>query len=75
MDANFGHQTEPCICRHKTWFTRKYRASIHTDETPLSVAKRPESAENRKKSYVYVYASSYYDHQIHIYDFHEARDW
>ncbi len=46
---------------------------IHADETTLSIAKRPENAENRKKSYVYLYASSYYDHQIHIYDFHESR--
>lgn len=46
---------------------------IHADETTLSVSKRPLSAQNRKKSYVYVYASSYYDKQIHIYDFHETR--
>lgn len=46
---------------------------IHADETTLSVSKRPENDQNRKKSYVYVYASSYYDQQIHIYDFHESR--
>lgn len=46
---------------------------IHADETTLSVAKRPEYAQNRRKSYVYVFASSYYDRQIHVYDFHEAR--
>ncbi len=46
---------------------------IHADETTLSIAKRPENAVNRKKSYVYVYASSYFDQQIHLYDFHESR--
>ena len=46
---------------------------IHADETTLSISKRPESDLNRKKSYVYVYTSSYYDQQIAIYDFHESR--
>lgn len=46
---------------------------IHVDETTLSVSKRPKHDENRIKSYVYVYATSYYDKQIHIYDFHESR--
>jgi len=46
---------------------------IHADETTLSISKRPESDMDRKKSYVYVYTSSYYDRQIAIYDFHESR--
>ena len=46
---------------------------IHADETSLSISKRPESDTDRKKSYVYVYTSSYYDRQIAIYDFHESR--
>jgi hypothetical protein len=46
---------------------------IHADETTLSISKRPESDKERKKSYVYVYTSSYYDRQIAIYDFHESR--
>jgi len=46
---------------------------IHADETTLSISKRPESDWTRKKSYVYVYTSSYYDRQIAIYDFHESR--
>ncbi|MBU1142592.1 MAG: IS66 family transposase [Firmicutes bacterium] len=46
---------------------------IHADETTLSISKRPESDLDRKKSYVYVYTSSYYDQQIAIYDFHESR--
>lgn len=46
---------------------------IHADETTLSISKRPESDKERKKSYVYVYSSSYYDSQIAIYDFHESR--
>ena len=46
---------------------------IHADETTLSISKRPEADKDRKKSYVYVYTSSYYDQQIAIYDFHESR--
>lgn len=46
---------------------------IHADETTLVVSKKPESETSRKKSYVYVYASSYFDRQIHLYDFHESR--
>jgi transposase len=46
---------------------------IHADETTLSISKRPEADQDRKKSYVYVYTSSYYDYQIAIYDFHESR--
>jgi len=46
---------------------------IHADETTLSISKRPEVDLGRKKSYVYVYTSSYYDRQIAIYDFHESR--
>jgi transposase len=46
---------------------------IHADETTLSISKRPEVDIGRKKSYVYVYTSSYYDRQIAIYDFHESR--
>ena len=46
---------------------------IYADETTLSVSKRPSEDQERKKSYVYVYTSSYYDAQIAIYDFHESR--
>lgn len=47
---------------------------IHADETTLVVSKKPKTELNRKKSYVYVYTSSYYDrNQIRIYDFHESR--
>ena len=47
---------------------------IHSDETTLVVSKKPECDKERKKSYVYVYTSSFYDEkQIRIYDFHESR--
>lgn len=46
---------------------------IHADETTLVVSRKPIEHVNRKKSYVYLYASSFYEHQIHIYDFHESR--
>ena len=47
---------------------------IHSDETTLVVSKKDEENKDRKKSYVYVYTSSYYSrNQIRIYDFHESR--
>ena len=47
---------------------------IHSDETTLVVSKKPEYDKDRKKSYAYVYTSSFYDkNQIRIYDFHESR--
>lgn len=46
---------------------------IHADETTLVVSKKPNEAIGRKKSYVYIYTSSFYDNQIAIYDFHESR--
>ena len=45
---------------------------IHVDETTLTLSK--QTNPHRKKSYVFVYASSYYDkNQIHIYEFNETR--
>lgn len=45
---------------------------IHADETTLTLSKRADPS--RKKSYVFVYASSFYDErQIHIYEFNETR--
>ena len=45
---------------------------IHADETTLTLSKQADP--NRKKSYVFVYASSFYDDkQIHIYEFNESR--
>ncbi|MCR4661951.1 MAG: IS66 family transposase [Clostridia bacterium] len=48
---------------------------IHSDETTLVVSnKGNDSPNDRKKSYVYSYSSSFFDsHQIRIYDFHESR--
>ena len=45
---------------------------IHADETTLTLSK--QANPDRKKSYVFVYASSFYDEkQIHIYEFNETR--
>ncbi len=45
---------------------------IHADETTLTLSKQVNP--DRKKSYVFVYASSFYDDkQIHIYEFNEIR--
>ena len=47
---------------------------IHSDETTLVVSKKDEENKDRKKSYVYVYTSSFYSgNQIRIYDFQENR--
>ena len=47
---------------------------MHCDETTLVVSKKDENNLERKKSYVYVYNSSFYSkNQIRIYDFHESR--
>lgn len=46
---------------------------IHADETTLTLSKRADPS--RKRSYVFVYASSFYDErQIHIYEFNETRE-
>ena len=46
---------------------------IHADETTLTLSKRADPA--RRKSYVFVYASSFYDErQIHVYEFNETRE-
>ncbi len=45
---------------------------IHADETPIEVKHRDD--KSRKKSYVYVYSSSFYQEtQIQIYEFNESR--
>ena len=45
---------------------------VHADETTLTLSK--QAHPGRKKSYVFVYASSFYDdRQIHIYEFSETR--
>lgn len=45
---------------------------IHADETTLTLSKQVNP--DRKKSYIFVYASSFYDDkQIHIYEFNETR--
>ena len=46
---------------------------IHADETTLTLSKRADPT--RKRSYVFVYASSFYDErQIHVYEFNETRE-
>ncbi len=45
---------------------------IHADETTLEVKRKEDKI--RKKSYIYVYSSSFYqDKQIQIYEFNESR--
>jgi len=75
--ANFMARTskllEPIYDRMKADLLANHAHVIHSDETTLTVSHKEKGAESRKKSYVYVYSSSYYDDQIQIYDFHESR--
>jgi len=71
--ARMANILKPIYHRMKDDLLHNQVSVIHADETSLSISKRPESDMDRKKSYVYVYTSSYYDRQIAIYDFHESR--
>ena len=72
--AKVGTILEPIYEKMKEDLLNNQSKVIHSDETTLVVTKRDEANKDRKKSYVYVYTSSYYDEkQIRIYDFHESR--
>jgi hypothetical protein len=71
--AKMSNILKPIYHKMKDDLLHNQAKVIHADETTLSISKRPESDLDRKKSYVYVYTSSYYDRQIAIYDFHESR--
>lgn len=71
--AKMAHILAPLYRQMKEDLLHNRAKVIHADETTLSISKRPEMDKERKKSYVYVYTSSYYDAQIAIYDFHESR--
>ena len=45
---------------------------LHADETTLEVLELLKN-ENRKKAYMWLYASTFYDNQIYIYDFENSR--
>ena len=62
----------PIYERMKSDLLRNNTKVIHADETTLTLSKQVNP--DRKKSYVFVYASSFYDNkQIHIYEFNETR--
>ena len=62
----------PIYERMKSDLLRNVTKVIHADETTLTLSKQVNP--DRKKSYVFVYASSFYDDkQIHIYEFNETR--
>ena len=70
--AKCAKTLEPIYNRLKLDLLNSPAKVIHSDETTLTVSKPAD--ESRKKSYVYVYTSSFYDaNQIRIYDFHESR--
>jgi transposase len=71
--AKMANILNPIYERMKSDLLNNQANVIYADETTLSISKRPLSDKERKKSYVYVYASSFYDRQIAIYDFHESR--
>ena len=45
---------------------------IHADETTLEVLELLKN-ENRKNAYMWLYASTFYDQQVYIYDFENSR--
>lgn len=62
----------PIYVRMKSDLLTNKSKVIHADETTLTLSKQVNP--DRKKSYVFVYASSFYDDkQIHIYEFNESR--
>ncbi len=74
MAAKLSNIMEPIFEAMKNDLLNNESKVIHSDETTLVVTKRDEDNQNRKKSYMYVYTSSFYDSkQIRIYDFHESR--
>lgn len=68
-----AHQLHPIFTKMKDDLKHNQAKVIHADETTLVISKQPDEQKNRKNSYVYVYASSFYDRPIQIYDFHESR--
>lgn len=65
---------EPVFDKMKEDLLNSESHVLHSDETTLVVSKKDKDNENRKKSYVYVLTSSFYEpNQIRIYDFHESR--
>ena len=72
--AKVSNILEPIYDRMLNDLLNNRHKVIHSDETTLVVTKRDEENKNRKKSYVYVYTSSFYDqNRIRIYDFQENR--
>ncbi|MCI5631955.1 MAG: IS66 family transposase [Bacilli bacterium] len=72
--AKVSNILEPIYDRMLNDLLNNKHKVIHSDETTLVVTKRDEANKDRKKSYVYVYTSSFYDkNRIRIYDFQENR--
>lgn len=72
--AKVSNILEPIYDRMLNDLLNNRHKVIHSDETTLVVTKKDEENKNRKKSYVYVYTSSFYDqNRIRIYDFQENR--
>lgn len=76
--ANYMAKTcgilEPIYNQMKDDLLNNNEKVIHSDETSLVVTKKDEENKNRKKSYVFVYTSSFYSaNQIRIYNFQESR--
>ena len=72
--AKASEKLEPIYNQMRKDLLMNEEGILHSDETTLVVSKKDEENKDRKKSYVYVYASSYYSgNQIRIYDFQENR--
>lgn len=71
--AMAAERLDPVYERMKSDLLATPTKVIHADETTLTLSKRADPA--RKKSYVFVYAASFYDErQIHVYEFNETRE-
>ena len=72
--AKTAQTLEPIYEKMKSDLLNNEEKVLFCDETTLVVSKKDEINKDRKKSYVFVYTSSFYSkNQIRIYDFHESR--
>lgn len=66
---------EPIFKKMKLDLLNNSPKVIHADETTLVVNRQDEDNKDRKKNYVYVFSSSFYDkNQINIYEFNKSRN-
>lgn len=72
--ARLAERLEPIYIKMREDLINNEAGVIHADETTLAINRRPQADINRKKSYIYLYSSSFYGSQINIYDFRVSRE-